>query len=327
MRLGIDCVATRDPRSRDRRAARTDRDRGVALRRGTDPTAQANATSRAWHSLCISQGDYETGEPVSICHHALLCALPLVALAACGGIGAPSSLDLQGRTFLAQEILEAGVQVELVPDTVLSLRFPSEERLGASSGCNSFDAGFELDGDVLEIRNGARTEMGRDAERMEQDDWYFGFLQSSPTLSVIGDTIELEGGDVFIAFLDQEIATPDLDLVGPTWIVDTHYVGQGASSYLTTAPATLLFAGDGTVAVDTACNSGSATWTAQGGALVFDDLILTGIACDGNDARIEGALVDLLGSTDPVDWSIDVARLDLLRGDEGLGLVADSSSQ
>ena len=75
--------------------------------------------------------------------------------------------------------------------------------------------------------------------------------------------------------------------------------------------------------MDTGCNDGSASWTRQGDTIQFADLVLTEIACADDAARLEEAVVAVLGSADPVSWEIDVHRLDLMAGSQGISLVGE----
>lgn len=234
------------------------------------------------------------------------------------------SLPLSGRTFLSQEVTEGGVPRDLVANTLLRLRFHEDDRLTASAGCNTLDARYAVDGGALVVTGGGWTSMGCDPALHDQDTWYFDFLGTGPALDLEGDELELTGGAVAIRYLDEEVATPDRDLVGPTWTVDSLIEGEMISTPPVGAgPATLVFGDDGTLDVDSGCNAGSATWSMQGSTLSFASLSLTEMACDSPAMQLEQAVEAVVGSAEPVAWEIDVRRLDLRTATAGLSLVTE----
>ena len=56
--------------------------------------------------------------------------------------------------------------------------------------------------------------------------------------------------------LDREVAEPDLNIVGPTWTVESIIHGDAVSSVPAGAIATLVFKADGTIDVNAGCNRG-----------------------------------------------------------------------
>jgi len=144
----------------------------------------------------------------------------VLAVLACGPEPEPQA-SLEGRTFLSQSVTEDGAPRQLVAGTELRLEFFEGARISASAGCNLLDGTYAIEGDVLVLSDAAQTAIGCDPALSEQDDWYFGYLASSPAFELDDDTIVLEGSGVRIEYLDQEVATPDAELVGPTWTVDT----------------------------------------------------------------------------------------------------------
>jgi heat shock protein HslJ len=270
---------------------------------------------------------------------ALTCCAPWILMLACTSKpdapppaadpdDRPASVDappkaLDGRVFLSKSVTEGGAPRALVADTRLSLGFHEGSRVGADAGCNSLGGGYAVDGGKLVITDAAITEMACGDGRLEQEAWYFKLLQSSPSLVLDGNALVLEGGGTRIEYLDREEATPDVELTGRAWKVDTIVKGTGAHHAAWPKPATLVFATDGSVAIDTSCNSGSATHRLAGKELSFTSPSVTELDCE--DALIrdqEDALLGLLRGPQPVTWEITVDRLSLRGKDIGLDLVA-----
>lgn len=251
-------------------------------------------------------------------------ALPLMLLFACDTEEKKSSSDsgLEDRVFVSQSVTEDGVALDLVENTQLSLRFYESPRVVASAGCNSMDANYEVEAGTFVVSNGGTTEMGCDPALHEQDDWYFGFLGSSPSITIDGDELVLDSGTTRIEYLDQEVATPDLELAGPTWTVDTIIEGDAASNMDWSDPATLMFGDDGTVEIFTGCNTGSATYEVDEAEITFADLTVTEEGCnDDAAAQLETVVLEVLGGAQPVQWEVQVARLRLDGDGFGLGLL------
>lgn len=183
-------------------------------------------------------------------------SIPVLLAAACGP-GATTPPDLEGRSYLSTSVTEGGSARPLVEGTRLSLSFRPSQRVGASAGCNSLEGSYEIRENTFVLGEAGMTEMGCDPERHAQDEWYFGLLGSKPAITIDGNTVVLDGSGVRIEYLDREVATPDLELVGPTWTVDTIIDGEAASHAQWPSPATIVFAEDGTVSVSTGCNSGT----------------------------------------------------------------------
>lgn len=248
----------------------------------------------------------------------LLPCLPVLLTLACEADGP----RLDGRVFLSQSVTENGARRPLVGTTQLLLQFYEEPSFRASADCNTLSGPYSLDGDRFVLSEAGRTLVACSEERHAQDDWYFGFLFSSPTLALDGDTLVLEGDGTRIEYLDQEAATPDAALVGPTWTVETVIEGDTAMATEWSSPATLVLSDDGAVTVSTGCNSGSGTHRVNGKEITFSDVAVTERGCEGDTADLERAVLGVIHGPQPVAWEITGVRLSLRGADFGLDLVA-----
>jgi heat shock protein HslJ len=249
--------------------------------------------------------------------------LPVLAALACDPKPGPEpEASLEDRVFLSQSVTEDGAPRALVDGTRLRLQFFEHPRVNASAGCNSLGGEYAIDGGAFVMTDAGQTEIGCDLELHDQDDWYFGFLLSSPSIVVDGDTLVLDGDGVHIEYLDQEVAAPDTELTGVTWTVETIIEGDIAMYTEWPMPATLVFGDDGTVAVNTGCNAGSGTYSVAGTELTFADVAVTERGCDGDTGRLESAVLGVLHGPQPVAWEVTVDRLSLRGDGVGLDLVA-----
>jgi heat shock protein HslJ len=241
--------------------------------------------------------------------------LILLALTACSSI--PQS-TLDGSEWLSTAVTEDGADQPLVEGTQVHLSFV-DGQLAASAGCNSIGGAYRIDGGRLIFEGGAMTEMGCDEPRQAQDEWLFGFLGSRPAIAQNGDKLTLTSAPTVVAFLDVEVAEPDLPLTLTTWTVDTLINGDAASSVPDDAVATLLFGEDGRVEVDTGCNNGSGTYEATDRALRIGPVEQTLIGCGGAAGQLESAVLAVLNAGE-LDYVIEAGSLTLMHGDQGLVL-------
>jgi heat shock protein HslJ len=236
-----------------------------------------------------------------------------VLVTGCAALVPAPTLD--GRQFLSVEVSEGGAPRPLVPGTRIVLTF-DDGSLGAQAGCNHMGFSYRVDRGRLVTEGGAMTEMACDEPREAQDQWLIAFLGSRPTATVAGEVLTLAGGGTVISLLDREVAEPDLPLVGPTWTVDAVLAGDTISSVPQGPVATLRFTADGQVAIETGCNSGSATAEVTTETITFGDVVVTERACLVA-APAEDAMLAVLGAGE-VAYAVDADVLTLRAGSTGL---------
>jgi heat shock protein HslJ len=226
-----------------------------------------------------------------------------------------STIDLDGREFLS-----TGAEgFEIVDGTVIRVAF-ADGMMTASPGCNMMANGrYTIDGTTFSVEQAGMTEMGCDQPLMDQDARFAEFLRGPLTIALAGDDMTLTSSAASITFLDRVVADPDRPLEGTRWVVDTIISGESASSVPSDAEATLTIV-DGTAAVETGCNTGSAPVTVGDDTLSFGPLTLTEIACDGPVIELEAAVV--AGLTGEITYDIKAGRLTIMNGEIGLGLIA-----
>ena len=240
-----------------------------------------------------------------------------LALSACAAAAAP---QLAGKEYVAAKATDGGQDRPLVPGTKLRLSF-SATGIGASAGCNHMSGTYRIDGGRLIVGDLATTEMGCEPDLMAQDQWLSQLLGGGPTIRLVANDLVLEGGSVSITFVDREVAEPDAKLVGPTWTVESIITGDAVSSVPAEPVATLVFKDGGTLEVNAGCNRGSGTWKAVGGGIEVGPLMLTKMACQGDGANLESAVLGVL-EAGTISAQIDSTLMTLQAGNRGLMLRA-----
>jgi heat shock protein HslJ len=256
---------------------------------------------------------------------ALALALTL-ALTGCSTLGAgrpspsPGVGALAGREFLSTAVTDGGAPYALVAGTRIRLTFQAAD-LGASAGCNMIGGQYRVEDGRLIFTGTMMTEMACPDGRDQQDNWLIGILTSRPAIVLSGNELTIEAGRVTITLLDREIAEPDQELVGPSWIVVGIVAGDVVSSIPAGVFATIEFRASGEVAVDTGCNAGSGRWLARDGTIQVTDLGLTKKACAPPLGEVETAIVEVLRAPS-LTVDIEASSMTLSAADRGLQLQA-----
>lgn len=240
------------------------------------------------------------------------------------GATEPALVDdpLARRTFVATDVTEDGAPRPLVEGTELRLAFVEGE-LRISAGCNSISRSYSYTGTGIDLGGDvAATVAGCDDPRHAQDEWITEVLSGTVAAELDGDTLILTSDETVLTLEDREVASPDLPLLGTTWVLDTVLEGTGPEGTASSVPgpeATLTLADD-TYTVDTGCNTGSGAWEIGPGTLTFTPPELTRAACEGDAADAEAALVALLDGG--VAFEVEERRLTLTAADRGLSFTA-----
>jgi heat shock protein HslJ len=219
------------------------------------------------------------------------------AIAGCSVVPGAPAVNIAEHDYLSTGITENGAPRALVAGTRVQLTFGAGN-LNATAGCNHLGGAYRIEGGRLIFESAGMTAMGCDAPLHDQDAWLMTFLASKPEIGLAGSELRLDGGGVLMRLQDREVAVPDLDLVGPTWTLDSIVTGDAVSSTPAGVTATLVFHADGTVDVAPGCNHGSADWSAVESGISIGPIALTKMACQGPAGQVETAVLDVLRAAD-----------------------------
>jgi heat shock protein HslJ len=218
------------------------------------------------------------------------------------------------RDWVSASVTEGGSERPLAPGTRIALSFP-DGQVAASAGCNSFSGRAGWEGDTLVVTGMGGTEMGCDPDLMAQDEWLTGFLTSSPSVVVDGDSLTMTGGGTVVRFIDREVAIPDAELEGTTWVLDGIGTG-GADGAVSSVPAgvtsTLTIDSD-KLGVQPGCNTGGGSVTVTDHTLDVGPIFTTKMFCGGARSQVEQTVLSVL--TGQVDYKLDESSLVLTKSD------------
>ena len=181
---------------------------------------------------------------------------------------------------------------------------------------------FEIAGDTFTAEQFAMTMMACPDPLMAQDTWLSEFLASSPTIALDGSTLTFTGDDASITLEEIEPAA----LVGTTWVVTGTVANEAVSSIPADATASISIADDGTVAVDTGCNTGSGDVEVGDDTLTFGPIATTLRACVDEVAELEASVLAVLQGEVAYEISGDTLSLRTGDGADRIGLELTAQS-
>ncbi|TQF73273.1 META domain-containing protein [Rhodococcus spelaei] len=249
--------------------------------------------------------------------------LAVAALTACSNGQTPASPppqdDLLNRTFVSTTV--SGTPIP--GGGPLTVEFVEPDRISATAGCNRASGTVDLRDGKLTTGTLATTMMACIGDKGEADAWMTSLLEASPAWSLTDDTLTLRSDSTTVTLLDKKVAQPDRPLVGTTWVVDTTIDPNAitTSAALEQSTPTLTIAPDGNVTGSTGCNRFTGTAQVSGDTVTFGPLATTRMACMGEVADVERAVLTVLDGQTTA--TVDADRLRLMRADgHGLGLHA-----
>ena len=136
--------------------------------------------------------------------------------------------DLEGRPWLLVGYAGPGGRLlPVLPGTEITATFANRQVSGGA-GCNDYNAGYLLVGNVLRVSPiaGTLAQCWDPPGIMQQEAAYFRNLQQATRVDVVGDTLTLRttGGATLLEYMPQ----PQTPLEGTTWTALNYNNGQGA---------------------------------------------------------------------------------------------------
>lgn len=129
-------------------------------------------------------------------------ALAVVGFLALIGWALGSSGDIEGETFVVEELVVDGTATAPLPGTLLTAFF-EDGTVNGVAGCNNYFAAYEVDGSSIEIGPAGSTQAfcSEPEGVMEQEFAYLSLLQSADHFERDGDRLTLsQGGNPIIVY-------------------------------------------------------------------------------------------------------------------------------
>ena len=248
----------------------------------------------------------------------LVCTVGLIAATACdpGSDTEPEADFLAGRDF----VLEGSKGHTFIDGVQVSLRFHDGE-VTANAGCNTMFGDYRVrDGRlVIGERMWGSTEIGCESPYAEQDAWISEFLGGDPLFVGDDPRFEISNDEATLTFVDEEVAFPDLELVGPQWVLNGIIMGPGFG--FGSWPQTVLqFSGDGSFSVAAGCPAASGRFSVDGARMTLSEVVSDPSACPDD---VIGSFAGGFLRDGDYDFEVDNANLVMRRDDGGLSFIAE----
>jgi len=217
------------------------------------------------------------------------------------------------NTYVSTEV----TGYDLVADTTIRLTF-EDGNLSVNAGCNTMFAPYELTDDSLAwTEEPAATMMGCPDDLAAQDQWLADLFTTGVGAAVDGGSLTLTSDDVTMVL--SRAPEADLqELFGKTWSA-VATMADGATSRIPRVVRTprVVVGQNGLGRLDTGCNSGRTTVTADATSITFGHPAVTRVRCQEPAATIEQRVLAVVdGRSDYVVF--DGSVLIVVKGDNGL---------
>jgi len=206
----------------------------------------------------------------------------------------------------------------VLENTDLTLEFRADGELGGNSGCNTFGSTYTLDGSAIRFSEIVSTRMAcLDDASAAQEQAYLEALTSAASISLRGDELVMTyGPDQVLVFV--RIAS----LAGTAW----QLLSLDGQEVPAQDPITLVFAQDGQVSGSGGCNPYGGSYTTEGSALMFGEIVTTQVAClDTGVMEREGQFYAALNAA--VSYELREGQLVIMYGDSQELIFAEAEPE
>lgn len=245
----------------------------------------------------------------------------LVALAGCGGGGAPSespqaSIDPVG-TWQLVDGHGVGGPVQLVDGWPITLTV-SGEAFSGTAACNGYGGRFEPrpQGGVTIVELGATAMACVEPGVGEAEAAFLGAMQAVQQVGGTDELLVLTGPGTELRFERAPVA-PTAEVMGTVWLLESLVTDDVAAAPLGDR-ATLEIREDGTLSGSTGCRTFAGSWVERGTQIVTTTLAMDDSECPADLAEQDGHVVTVIG-----DGFVPIVDGDQLTLSDagGLGLV------
>lgn len=210
-----------------------------------------------------------------------------------------------------------GTMVDVLPDTEVTAVFGEDGSLSDSSGCNSYNTSYTVDGNNISISEQiAATMMMCPEPVMQQETAYLAGLTAATTYEISDDTLTLvdaSGNPVAVFSVLQSTA-----LTGVEWVVTSYNNGKEAVvSVINGTTITAVFSEDGMVSGNASCNIYNAPYELDGSNITIGVGMTTMMACP-EEGIMEQETAYLAAITTAATYSIQGDTLELRTADGAL---------
>jgi len=203
-----------------------------------------------------------------------------------------------------------------VVGSVITAVFSTDGKVGGSSGCNSYSAGYQVRGENLTIEPAVSTLMACAEPLMQQESDYLAALSDTRTFDVAVATLTLRdaAGSPRLVFSAQPAG-----LAGTSWVATGYNNGQGAVvSVMAGTEVTAAFGDNGQVSGSAGCNTYNAAYIVDGDSISVGPAASTRMFCGEPEGVMDQEQQYLAALSTAATYSIRGTQLDLRTTDGAL---------
>jgi heat shock protein HslJ len=231
----------------------------------------------------------------------------------------PSTSDLAGSSWTLQSYGPEDDQQSVLPEAPITLEFDETgERVGGSSGCNSYGSTLALDGNTIRLTEIISTMKACAEPIMQQEQGFFEALNAVTILEQTEEQLILSGGGQRLVFVSaQSEFSESTTLEGTYWRLQRFTKG---SALVENAPITLEFLTGGQLGGSAGCNTYRGSVTFEGNTLNVNPLATTRKSCPEDVMAQETMYLRSLQNAITFERTGDT--LTVFAGEEGLEFVS-----
>ncbi len=176
------------------------------------------------------------------------------------------------------------------------LTFNADGTVSGSSGCNSLNGDYSVEGDQVTFGAIVSTRMACDGAIMAQEAAVLNVLTGTASYKVEGDllTITKDSNVLVLTRGVESTGEPEgSDLLG-AWNLTSYGTTEAQSPALADVEAGLTFNEDGTLTGTSGCNQFSGTYKVDGNEIAFNEIASTLMLCDTPLMEQEEAMSQML---------------------------------
>lgn len=228
--------------------------------------------------------------------------------------------ELEGmRWVLVSYLNAAGETVDALADREVTAEFGIEAgRMGGNAGCNTYFAGYTVDGANLTISEAGSTMMACEpVEVMQQEAEFLAALGSAATFVIDGDRLQIANAAGATALTFR--GTKPTGLTGTNWTATSYNTGtEAVSSLMADTAITAVFTEDGQLNGSAGCNNYMTSYTLDGNNITIQPPATTRKLCPEPEGIMEQEAAFTTMLPQAATYSISGNTLELRTADGAL---------
>jgi heat shock protein HslJ len=190
-------------------------------------------------------------------------------------------------------------------------------RVSGNGGCNTFSAGYTVEGQQLTVEPAASTMMACEEPIMGQEQTFFTNLGQAASYEIVDNQLHIldAEGRLLLSFEPQAAAA----LTGVLWLATNYNNGQQAVvNVLDGTEITAVFGEDGSLSGSAGCNNYVAGYTVEGAQITIGPAAMTRMLCAEPEGVMEQEAAYVAALETAATYSIQGDMLEMRTADDAM---------